>query len=107
MEIAEKRARTCCFTGHRQIPPEERAELAGRLERTVASLYRRGVRYAGEQGLAVINIARGRTRVPRETGAENHPACRIPPANGVILTVPDPLFSYADHASASPVIRRR
>lgn len=210
MEIAEKRARTCCFTGHRQIPPEERAELAGRLERTVASLYRRGVRYfgaggalgfdtlaaqtvlrlredcpgmrlilvlpcpdqargwraedaaeyerirsradkvvytagrytpgcmhrrnrhlvdhsgvcvcyltrdgggtaytvryAGEQGPAVINIARGRTRVPRETGAENHPACRIPPANGVILTVPDPLFSYADHASASPVIRRR
>lgn len=41
---------TCCFTGHRSIPPEGRRELARRLEETILRLYRRGVRYFGAGG---------------------------------------------------------
>ena len=50
MEIAEQRMRTCCFTGHRQIPLEERAEIADKLERVIVSLYQRGIRYYGAGG---------------------------------------------------------
>lgn len=44
------RKRTCCFTGHRSIPPGERRQLARRLEETVLRLYQRGVRYFGAGG---------------------------------------------------------
>lgn len=44
------RSRTCCFTGHRQIPLEKRAEIAGQLERVIVSLYQRGVRFYGAGG---------------------------------------------------------
>lgn len=36
--------KTCCFTGHRIIPPEEREELVRKLEETIVRLYQRGVR---------------------------------------------------------------
>lgn len=35
--------KTCCFTGHRQIPPGEQTEIAGRLEHIIVSLYQRGI----------------------------------------------------------------
>lgn len=41
------RNETCCFTGHRQIPPGERAEIASRLERVISDLYQRGIRFYG------------------------------------------------------------
>ena len=44
------REKTCCFTGHRQLPPGERAKIANRLERVISSLYQRGVRYYGAGG---------------------------------------------------------
>ena len=44
------RERTCCFTGHRQIPAEERGKIADRLESTVAGLYQKGIRYYGAGG---------------------------------------------------------
>ena len=47
---AEQRMQTCCFTGHRQIPPEERAEITSRLERVITSLYQKGIRYYGAGG---------------------------------------------------------
>lgn len=50
MEISEQRMRSCCFTGHRQIPPEERAEITSRLERVITSLYQKGIRYYGAGG---------------------------------------------------------
>lgn len=50
MEIAKKRMQTCCFTGHRQLPPEEQAEIANRLERVIAALYQKGIRYYGAGG---------------------------------------------------------
>ena len=44
------RGQTCCFTGHRQIPPEKRVEIAGQLERVIVSLYQRGIRFYGAGG---------------------------------------------------------
>lgn len=38
------RNETCCFTGHRKIPPEERAGITDRLERVIVSLYQQGIR---------------------------------------------------------------
>lgn len=37
------REKTCCFTGHREIPPEERARIADRLEHIIISLYQQGI----------------------------------------------------------------
>ena len=45
-----KKNKTCCFTGHRQIPSEERAEITDRLERVIASLYQKGILYYGAGG---------------------------------------------------------
>lgn len=39
------RSETCCFTGHRQIPPEEREQIASKLESVIVSLYQKGIRY--------------------------------------------------------------
>ena len=44
------RSYTCCFTGHRQLPPEKQVEIAGRLERVIVSLYQRGIRFYGAGG---------------------------------------------------------
>lgn len=44
------RSETCCFTGHRQIPPGERAKIVERLEYTIVELYQKGVRYYGAGG---------------------------------------------------------
>ena len=44
------RNETCCFTGHRQIPSGERAEIADRLERIIRDLYQQGVRFYGAGG---------------------------------------------------------
>ena len=44
------RHETCCFTGHRQIPPEEREQIASKLETVILSLYQKGVRYYGAGG---------------------------------------------------------
>lgn len=38
------RSETCCFTGHREIPPEERAGITDRLERVIVNLYQQGIR---------------------------------------------------------------
>lgn len=64
------REKACCFTGHRSIPPEERRELARRLEETILRLYRRGVRYFGAGGalgfdtLAAQAVLRLREKCP-------------------------------------------
>lgn len=44
------REKTCCFTGHRSIPTEEREELAQRLEKTILQLYQSGIHYFGAGG---------------------------------------------------------
>ena len=44
------REKTCCFTGHRQIPPGVRKRIADKLESVIVGLYQRGVRFYGAGG---------------------------------------------------------
>ena len=50
MKTTNKRMQTCCFTGHRQIPLREQAEIADRLERVITDLYQKGIQYYGTGG---------------------------------------------------------
>ena len=61
METAKKRIQTCCFTGHRQLPSEEQAEIANRLERVIATLYQKGIRYYGAGGALGFDALAART----------------------------------------------
>lgn len=42
--------KTCCFTGHRKIPPENFEEISRRLEATLIKLIEKGYRYFGAGG---------------------------------------------------------
>ena len=44
------REKTCCFTGHRDLPTSSRAELSIKLKGCLISLIERGVRYFGAGG---------------------------------------------------------
>ena len=55
------RKETCCFTGHRQIPQGEQEEIANRLERVIAALYQKGVRYYGAGGALGFDALAART----------------------------------------------
>lgn len=61
---------TCCFTGHRALPPEERGAIAYQLEQTVIMLIQAGIRFFGAGGargfdtLAAQTILKLRRRYP-------------------------------------------
>ena len=55
------REKTCCFTGHREIPPEERARIADRLEHTIISLYQQGIRVYEAGGALGFDTLAART----------------------------------------------
>lgn len=61
---------TCCFTGHRALPPEERGAIAYQLERTVIMLIQAGIRFFGAGGargfdtLAAQTILKLRRKYP-------------------------------------------
>ena len=61
MEPDKKRMQTCCFTGHRQIPPGEQAEIASKLENVILSLYQKGIRYYGAGGARGFDSLAART----------------------------------------------
>ena len=61
MEIANKRMQTCCFTGHRHLPPEEQAEIASRLECVISAQYQKGIRYYGAGGALGFDALAART----------------------------------------------
>lgn len=44
------RARTCCFTGHRHLPEDQKEEIAARLEKAVVTLIHSGYLYFGAGG---------------------------------------------------------
>lgn len=48
--VHEMRDKTCCFTGHRDIPADERTQLAAKLEQTLRELIYSGIRYFGAGG---------------------------------------------------------
>lgn len=64
------RSETCCFTGHREIPPGERAGITDRLERVIVSLYQQGIRAyeaggaLGYDTLAAKTVIRLRGKCP-------------------------------------------
>lgn len=50
MSMNEKRRRTCCFTGHRELPAQELNDIIVELEKTITILIDRGIRYFGAGG---------------------------------------------------------
>ena len=48
--MTDLRNKTCCFTGHRDIPERDRVQICQRAERIIRQLYSRGVRYYGVGG---------------------------------------------------------
>lgn len=61
---------TCCFTGHRALPPEKREAIAYQLEQTVIMLIQAGIRFFGAGGargfdtLAAQTILKLRRKYP-------------------------------------------
>ena len=64
------RERTCCFTGHRELPVRGRKELTTKLEETIIGLIDRGIRFYGAGGargwdtLAAQTVLRLKGRFP-------------------------------------------
>lgn len=71
MEEMKKRNKTCCFTGHREIPAKDLAGVRDRLEQTIIKLYEQGVIYYGAGGalgfdtLAAETVLRLRESYPK------------------------------------------
>lgn len=65
------REKTCCFTGHREIPAKDLAGVRDRLEQTIIKLYEQGVIYYGAGGalgfdtLAAETVLRLRESYPK------------------------------------------
>ncbi len=66
----EMRNKTCCFTGHREIPKRDAKRIAANLEKTTIGLIERGYLYFGAGGargfdaMAAQTVLRLRTRYP-------------------------------------------
>ena len=62
--------KTCCFTGHRRIPPEDFEEISRRLEATLIQLIEKGYVYFGAGGalgfdtIAVQTVLKLKTAYP-------------------------------------------
>lgn len=65
------RTKTCCFTGHRRLPENQRDDIAKRLEDTVVSLIQSGYLYFGAGGalgfdtVCALAVLRLRQRYPK------------------------------------------
>ena len=68
------RKETCCFTGHRQIPQGKQEEIANRLERVIAALYQKGVRYYGARSALGFDALAARTVIRLR---ENSPGMKL------------------------------
>lgn len=69
--LSELKEKTCCFTGHRVLPPEILPSLSAELETTLCRLIGGGVRYFGAGGargfdtLAAETVLRLKGRYPQ------------------------------------------
>ena len=68
------RKESCCFTGHRQIPQGKQEEIANRLERVIAALYQKGVRYYGARSAQGFDALAARTVIRLR---ENSPGMKL------------------------------
>ena len=65
------RTKTCCFTGHRRIPENQRDDIAKQLEDTIVSLIQSGYLYFGAGGalgfdtICAQTVLRLRQRYPK------------------------------------------
>lgn len=65
------RSQTCCFTGHRKLPPEQIATIAARLKTVLTELIEGGIRYFGAGGalgfdtLAAQTVLELKTKYPQ------------------------------------------
>lgn len=59
---------TCCFTGHRKIPPEQYERIAQRLKAEITALIHRGVVYFEAGGAFFLEKPeQGRARAVRQS----------------------------------------
>lgn len=64
------RERTCCFTGHRDLPMNGQKEIGAKLEQTIINLIDRGIRFYGAGGargfdtLAAQSVLKLKTNYP-------------------------------------------
>ena len=57
----EMRQMTCCFTGHREIPKQDRKRIAAKLEETITGLIDKGYLYFGAGGARGFDALAART----------------------------------------------
>ena len=74
MNDNETRAQCCCFTGHREIPPAERAALKKRLWGTLETLIGQGVCYFAAGGARGFDTLAAQTVLELK---ELHPHIRL------------------------------
>ncbi|MDD5924073.1 MAG: SLOG family protein [Clostridia bacterium] len=61
MTKAEMKKHTCCFTGHRKIPPEEVPVVTQRLRNVLMESIKNGYRYFGSGGALGFDVLTART----------------------------------------------
>ena len=86
----DKRAQTCCFTGHRKIPHEQFAHIQKRLKETIQELIQKGVIYYGAGGALGFDTLAARTVLKMK---EDYPEIKL------ILVLP--CVAQADRWDAS------
>lgn len=69
-KMIDCKSKTCCFTGHRKIPPENFEEISRRLEKTIIQLIEKGYMYFAAGGalgfdtLAALTVLKLKTAYP-------------------------------------------
>ena len=65
------RERTCCFTGHRDLPAERRKGIATKLEQIITSLIERGIKFYGAGGARGFDTLAAQTVLKLKTNYPN------------------------------------
>ena len=61
MDVNVMREQTCCFTGRRELPPQELDQIVEGLKTTIAALITKGIRYFGAGGALGFDVLAART----------------------------------------------
>ena len=65
------RERTCCFTGHRDLPVQAQKEIAAKLEQIIISLIDRGIKFYGAGGARGFDTLAAQTVLKLKTNYSN------------------------------------
>lgn len=69
--MIDYKLKTCCFTGHRKIPPEDFEEISRRLEVTIIRLIEKGYVYFGAGGALGFDTLAAQTVLKLKTAYPN------------------------------------